>query len=65
MSEYTIMYSAQRRGGPRVAEVWRDDRKVCAVPEDRDDAAFQQMLEDATKGAEARDFDDGDEEEDD
>ena len=54
MSEYTIMYLAQRRGGPRVAEVWCDDRKVCAVPEDRDEAAFQQMLEDATRGGEVR-----------
>ncbi len=53
---YSVMYSAQRRGGPRVAEIWCDDRKVCAVPDDRDEAAFQQLVEDANKGANVRDY---------
>lgn len=48
--EYKIVYT-RSLAGKRVPEIWSGTRKVCVVPEDRDEEAFEKMIERANLGA--------------
>ena len=62
--EYKIVYT-RSLAGKRVPEIWSGTRKVCVVPEDRDEEAFEKMIERANLGAAHEDDWDGEDDEED